>query len=242
MNYVAIDLETSGLPETDKHGNRNFSKVCILSIGAWRGQAVFAPRLETASDSGFAHYQPCGKPEIMMALEIVVKPAHGLALDPQAMEKNGLTEAQLAAGMPIGSALEALDLFLAESFCETAVGHNFLAFDLPLLRLAYSERSIRPFFPSRLTNARDTRALWLAWTHGLRRQGWEREDEFQSRALATQTKAQSNLDHVAHTLLGGNARRTGPHKAAADACLAAMVYEAMLERGIVEYVLGKDAI
>jgi DNA polymerase III epsilon subunit-like protein len=116
--YVAIDLETSGLPEEDKKGNKNFSKVCILRIGAY-----------------------CRHTD--QRLDLIVKPEDGFALNPQALAINGITKEQLDAGLSINAALARLCEFLRGFGC--VVGQNIVAFDLPLLRVWASRLGIADF-------------------------------------------------------------------------------------------------
>jgi DNA polymerase III epsilon subunit-like protein len=216
--YVAIDLETGGLPKEDKKGNKDFSAVPIVRISAVGIDGIDA--------GGFAV-------QVQSAFDEIVKT--DLPVSKEALRVNGLTEEQIAKGMTLGEAIEKLDAYCFSRYSVPAmlIGQNIMQFDLPLLRMAGFEMPEGPV-------VLDTKAMWVAWQVGLRRGRHEPVNDFMLRASLQRNDGASGLDHLAQTLLGKDDRRTGAHDSVQDAILTARVLEAMRARGILADLLGED--
>lgn len=207
--YVALDLETSGLPSEDKKGNKDFTKVCILRVGA----IAFAGASEAA------------------CFDMVVRPEPGYTIDPKALAINGLSQDDLDKGVSIQDALVLLEDFIGP--CLDIVGQNLVAFDLPLLRIWKNRVGLHDDG----LQAWDTKAIWTAFSCGLQMQAHEEVNDFMARASAWRSDAKSNLDFLAQVFLGAGEKRTGAHSPIEDARLSANVFEAMRDRGILASVM-----
>jgi DNA polymerase III epsilon subunit-like protein len=220
---VGIDLETSGLPSTDKRGNLDFSKVCILRIGGW--------------------YQAEGaEPQVF---DRIIRPCPGYPIDEKALAVNGLTAERLFEGENIHDGLDAFDMWLSyglERAHARVIGHNLLRFDVQLLR-AWT-RLTGTFSGGWCTYALDscvdTLALWRAWACDLRREDTEHDWEFMRRASRHNSDARCSMDYVLQTLFGKDMVRTGPHSPSEDARLAVLIYQEMDRRGILDFVLNRE--
>lgn len=153
----------------------------------------------------------------------------GVVCDPGAERIHGITSERIEAdGVTHSSALERLIDFSSRSLY--VVGHNLWAFDRMVLR-HYCAAWHRPIHDSKL--------VWNAWTHGLRIT--HLDNGFGYGVLAgTDFKALSSLDHVAQTLGVDHQRKPGANHDALDDCrITHLVWEEMIERGIVSAVLGQ---
>jgi hypothetical protein len=222
---VGIDLETSGLPSTDKRGNLDFSKVCILRIGGW--------------------YQAEGaEPQVF---DRIIRPCPGYPIDEKALAVNGLTAERLFEGENINDGLDAFDRWLWDGLKKAharMIGHNLLRFDVPLLRtwtrLAGAISGNGGRYTHDCYSCVDTLALWKAWACDLRREDTEHDWEFMRRASRHKSDARCSMDHVLQTFFGKDMVRSGPHSPSEDARLAVLIYQEMDRRGILDVVLNRE--
>jgi DNA polymerase III epsilon subunit-like protein len=108
---IVLDTETTGLPESDKKGNQDFTRVHICRV-SWLIYEAGAVEVH----------------------DHLVQLPDGVDIHPSAAKVNGLTKEQCNAD---GSTIEVVIHSMRESlFCRppaAIAGHNLIAFDLPLL-------------------------------------------------------------------------------------------------------------
>lgn len=218
--YIVIDTETTGLPEQDKRGNKDFSAPSVIEIGAIR-----------AVKPGYRGEE----------FSILVNPFYGaeegVAVLPEAIVKlTGITARML-------DQEGASEEYAARQFLEfigdgphDIVGHNVVGFDLPILRRLAT-------IP--VGTVYDTMLIWRAWFLGMRKGEWESLDHFYGRVGAERMNGQSNLEFCLRTLCGPTGLVDAgyvhgkKHRALTDCTAAHIVFETMRTRGILAEVLGR---
>jgi len=247
--YIVIDIETTGLPEQDKRGNKNFSDVQIIEIGALKCNSWERYGGRRQDDS--------------MKFSILVAPwtkedeeqGEGYMVLPEKITQlTGITESILEkeAVFPEEAARKLMD-FLGYDPNESGtwtqrptdgddprlivVGHNILGFDLPILRRIVD-------LP--VSEVYDTMLLWRAWCLGMRKGEWESLDHFYGRVGAERFSGQSNLEFCLRTLCGPTGLVDAgyvhghKHRAPTDCIAAHIVFETMRTRGILKTVFGEE--
>lgn len=244
--YIVIDTETTGLPEQDKRGNKDFSAPRVIEIGALKcGQYHrFSAKFSTL-------VKPWTKEEFEKG---VSRASNVFYLTEKVMQLTGITESMIENyGVFAGEAARRLMDFLGYDPNESGtwtqrplngedprlivVGHNVLGFDLPLL--------CRIVDLPQVSEVYDTMLIWRAWSLGMRKGEWESLDHFYGRVGAERMNGHSNLEFCLRTLCGPIGLRAagfvdgGKHRAINDCCAAHLLFVAMSENGIIEEVLGR---
>lgn len=222
---VILDTETNGLPQTDRKGNADFANVHPVEIGAksatWAG--------------GYLSYDS--------VFSTLVRLPRGATMSKEAAAINGLDGKE---GRSPEEALATLAIFLDEIEPDFVAGHNAAFFDLPMLHTRAMDMAVRPMHTTAagillhyctFRPLLDTKLIWTAWCHGLRRKPWEPLRQFYGRAHATPYPPMSSLEFVRKTLCQREAETA--HRALADAAACADVLGQLLFRGLLDETLGE---
>lgn len=218
MDYVVFDFETTALPGANGWDDVHLAQIGYLCRlhGAWLSPA-----------------------------ERLVKLPDGVEIAPEAAAVNRLSaELCNTYGRDLADALT--PLVLAIDVSKVVVGHNIMKFDWPLLQHALSSRLGRD--PLAEVTIYDTRALWLAHVFGLRRGPGETWESFQRWALAhaDHNRAEQIYDKRVRSSLAFLSRlfavEIAPNHTALGDCRATLgVWQALLDRGIVQELMEERA-
>jgi DNA polymerase III epsilon subunit-like protein len=198
--FSIIDTETNALPKTDKAGNGDFSRVCMLEVAV--------VRCEVDALGGIAC---CGE------WSRYVMPPEGFRIDPEAARVNGLSPETLAERGAVAECRAALELhgYLRE-WSDVIVGQNVIAFDLPVMLEAFARAmDVEVHLLTSRWRCLDTKLIFKAIALKMRRQQHEPDGFFWGRVHERRFDGQHSLGHL-HELLCG-ARFSGAHGALADA-------------------------
>lgn len=225
-----IDLETNALPETDKAGNADFSKVRALQIAVVPVLAADLTRSGEIADDHFDRY---------------ILPEAGVEIDRRAAAVNGLSRDVLLArdARPESEVMRDAMEYLLRLGVDVLCGQNLVAFDFPIFAAMVARlNKCRVEETLTLFDLIDTKLIWKAWLLGMRRQPHETTAGFFGRVAERRIDALHSLGHIHRTLLGEDIE--GAHGALADARATQRIFAAMIRNGIVERVYGHpiDAI
>ncbi len=240
MNYIALDIETNCLPTEDKRGNKDFSQVYAIRLGAVWCELI--KLIDIQVKFGVCEYH---------SFDQFVRLPEGVEISPEASRVNGITAEMLAANgvqfeiahRNLGRHLPSVGFgLLLPTEKISLVGHNLVFFDLPVWvaecdrhQLIYQRLSL--LFPT--VPIYDTKLIWKAWALGIKRQNFESCTMFYARVQATRGEAKTSLDFLTQTLLGRDHLREGQHHPTIDAFLSLKLFAFMSDHGIVADVLGK---